>query len=153
MSTSRSRPTGLMNRVEAAPGRGSNPRGRFAALLSAQITMASLATAPLAQSPPGQYDGLYYGFSEVNPALSSAGCLDRIYHAVAIEGGKLTGVSRLAGTFVEALVAEDGFFTGSYFFADGTQSVFEGTIEGSTLRGGIIKEGPPCFWTLLMTKE
>jgi hypothetical protein len=124
-----------------------NPLG--AALALAGAFFASPAGADPVSSA---FDGRYEGSGQLLAHLSQSGCA-KAPDAVdmAIVKGSIQGKT-VDGGRINGLMTSDGFFTGTYRFADGARSAIEGRIDGGSLVGSVIKS-ETCAYLLSLDKR
>lgn len=113
---------------------------------------AILVFPALAESISPAFDGRYEGSGRLLAHLSQSGCPKAPESVdVTISKGNIRGKAADGGR-IEAFVTTDGFFTGTYRFADGARTAFEGRIDDGSLVGSAIK-GETCAYLLTLNRK
>ena len=97
------------------------------------------------------FDGHYQGSGELLSYLSQGSCKKAPdSYTIRIAKGDIRGGAK-GGTRIRGFVTKNGFFTGTYQFADGTKSTIQGQVDKDSVVGSVIKR-ETCAYLLTLNK-
>lgn len=99
------------------------------------------------------FDGAYGGQGQLLAHLSDPGCSVGLAYFGSIAGGGLHAESTTGSDVIRGIVTRRGFVTGSYTFADGRETAYEGLIEGRALVAGVTSPGGQCTWLIKLQRQ
>jgi hypothetical protein len=112
---------------------------------------AAVAFPAQAEPISAAFDGHYQGSGELLTYLSQGDCKKvPDQYTVRIAKGDIRGGAK-NGDRISGFVTKNGFFTGTYRFADGTKSTIQGRVGEGAVVGSVIKR-ETCAYMLTMNK-